>query len=486
MMRLTRTMVGIIGFAAGAALVGGAVYLVPRTPTENAHVHDDEILYTCGMHPQVIRNEPGDCPICGMALVPMSRAESKQAEGDAPDVVAVDPRIRQSIGVRTKLVTKGTLHRTIRTVARVEANERRIVLVTTKVAGWIEKLFVNETGQFVKRGQPLFSIYSPEVVAGQEEYLLAKRQGNELLVRSARDRLLFWDFTKQQIAALEKRGRPSKAMTIFSPTTGFVVHKNAVDGAKVMPDKALFEIVDLSTVWVQADIYEYEVPWLEVGQHAELSLSYVPGRTFTGKVAYIYPYLDETSRTVRVRLEFENPGLLMKPGMFGTVRIQTEAKEEVVLVPSQAVIRTGRRNIAFIDLGDGTFRAVELVLGDEGDDDLIAVLEGLRPGQRIVTSAQFLLDSESQLNEALQKMMSPQAPDEAPHGEHAREPLRESAPPPASGEAPREHQNAVSKRRPKPRASPARHKADQPASQPASRPASWPASRPAPKAGDAP
>ncbi|MEQ9497551.1 MAG: efflux RND transporter periplasmic adaptor subunit [Deltaproteobacteria bacterium] len=440
------TKTGILGFALGVVLAGTtAIVLWPAEPS--GHEHEEATLYTCGMHPQVIRDAPGDCPICGMALVPMN-AQKKVSNGSTeactaeralywrapmdpsyisddpgkspmgmdlvpvcdasgPGEVAVDPRIMQSMGVRTELVRKGPLHRTVRTVARVEANERREVVVTTKIAGWIEKLFVNETGQFVKRGQPLFSIYSPEVVAGQEEYLLAKRQNNDLLVRSARDRLLFWDFTSRQIEQLEARDRPSKALTIFSPTTGFVVHKNAVDGAKVMPDKALFRIVDLSTVWVQADIYEYEVPWLEVGQPAELQLSYVPGRTFSGKVAYIYPYLDESSRTVRVRLEFENPGLLMKPGMFGTVRIQTEAKEEVVLAPSRAIIRTGRRNLAFVDLGDGTYRSTEVTLGDQGDDALVAILDGLRPGQRIVTSSQFLLDSESQLNEALKKMTAP-------------------------------------------------------------------------------
>ena len=277
--------------------------------------------------------------------------------------MSVDPWIKQAMGVRTALVRKGPLQRTVRTVARVEANERRIVAVTTKVGGWIERLFVNETGQLVKRGQPLFSIYSPEVVAGQEEYLLTKRQNSAQLIRSARDRLLFWDFTTGQIEALEKRGRPSKAMTIFSPAGGYVIHKNAIEGVKVVPEKTLFRIVDLSSVWVQADIYEYEVPWLEVGQRAELSLSYTPGRTFEGKVSYIYPHLDESSRTVRVRIELDNPDLAMKPGMFGSVRIHTTAREDQVLVPAEAVIRTGKRNLVFVELGDGTYQAVSVELG---------------------------------------------------------------------------------------------------------------------------
>ena len=451
MMRMTRAMVGILSFTIGIT-AAGVVALLFWPSAESGHTQGEKTLYTCSMHPQVVQDTPGDCPICGMTLVALNQAKKEGGsdepctpdralywrapmdpsyisdkpgkspmgmelipvcEANNPGQVSVEARIEQSIGVRTAPVKKGPLHRTLRTVARVEANERREAVVTTKVEGWIEKLYVNETGQFVKRGQPLFSIYSPEVVAGQEEYLLAKRQGNQLLIRSARDRLLFWDFTQRQIDQLEERGRPSKAMTIFSPTIGFVVHKNAVEGSKIMPDKALFRIVDLSTVWVQADIYEYEVPWLEVGQPAELSLSYVPDQTFPGKVAYIYPYLDESSRTVRVRLEFENPGLLMKPGMFGTVRIEARAKEEVVLVPSCAVIRTGKRNVVFVALGNGTYQSVEVTLGDEGDDDQVAVLDGLRPGQRIVTSAQFLLDSESQLNEALQKMIEPQQKQES-------------------------------------------------------------------------
>ncbi len=437
----------IIVFLLGAAASGAtAALLWPSDNAEHSHDSSDKTLYTCGMHPQVVREEPGNCPICGMALVPMNAKKNGSVslgpcrperalywrapmdpsfisdkpgkspmgmalvpvcEAQGPGQVSVEPRIVQSMGVRTALVKKGTLHRTVRTVARLEVNERKVVVVTTKIAGWIEKLYVNETGQFVRRGQPLFSIYSPQAVAGQQEYLLAKRQGNDLLVRSARDRLLFWDFTKRQIERLEARGQPSKTLKIFSPATGFVVHKSAIEGGKVKPEKTLFKIVDLSTVWVQADVYEYEVPWLRVGQPAELSLSYVPGRTFKGKVSYIYPYLDESSRTVRVRLEFPNPDLLMKPGMFGTVRIQTQAKEAVTLIPSQAVLRTGRRNIAFLSLGEGHFKAVELTLGDEGDDDLIAVLSGLTKGQRIVVSGHFLLDSESQLNEALQKIVAP-------------------------------------------------------------------------------
>lgn len=461
---------GIIGFALGAVIAGSVVYVSQRPANRPvAGADSSKTLYTCGMHPQVIQDGPGSCPICGMDLQPMNSAPGKAEEdsgpctddnalywrapmdpsyiSDAPGTspmgmalvpvctrsgpgqVVVDPRIRQNMGVRTDVVRRGPLKRTLRTVARVEPNERRRVVVTTKFGGWIEKLYVNEMGQFVRRGQRLFSIYSPQAVASQQEYLLALRQGSEPLIRSARERLRFFDLTEQQIKDLEVRDKPERTMLIYSPTTGYVLHKNAVEGAHVGSEKSLFEIVDLSAIWVQADVYEHEMTWLEVGQSAKLSLASAPGRVFAGKVSYIYPYIDNSSRTVRVRLEFENPGLVMKPGMFGTVRIETTAKEEQILVPTMAVLRTGERNLVFVDLGQGTYQAQEVSLGDEGDDGILSVLEGLRVGQRIVTSGQFLLDSESQLNEAVQKMMAPEAPPDK--SEPASQPASQPASMPA-------------------------------------------------------
>jgi Cu(I)/Ag(I) efflux system membrane fusion protein/cobalt-zinc-cadmium efflux system membrane fusion protein len=405
-------------------------------------------LYTCGMHPQVVQEGPGQCPICGMDLTPMkgnAAAADRAApsgectaenalywvapmdpsyiseqpgkspmgmdlvpvceQGSASGLIAVDPVVRQNMGVRTALVRRGRLERTVRTVARVVADERKLAVVTTKFPGWIETLHVQETGQSVRAGQPLFEIYSPEVVAGQEEYLLAVRQGSRRLAESARNRLLLWDFTAEQVGALDRRGEPSKVMTVFAPHSGFVLHKNALQGAYVMPGEPLYRIVDLSTIWVMADIYEYEVPWVEVGQQAELELAYIPERRFKGTVSYIYPYLDEASRTVRVRLEFPNPDLSLKPGMFGTMRIRSRRHQDAVLVPSEAVLRTGERSLVFLDLGQGRFRPAELELGVSGDGGLVEVRSGLHPGQRVVTSGQFLLDSESQLREAVAKML---------------------------------------------------------------------------------
>lgn len=440
----------LIAFAVGAAVAGGAVYLVaPGAGSDSSEAASGETTYTCGMHPQVRQDEPGNCPICGMKLTPVKGAKSSGAKradtgpcteenalyfrapmdptyirdepGESPmgmalvpvcdedeaGIVAVEPEIRQAMGVRTALVERGPLAHTIRTVARVVPNERREEVVTTKYRGWVERLFVNETGQFVRRGQALFTVYSPDLVSGQQEYLLAKKRGDEVLTQTAKDRLRFWDISERQIEAIAELGRPKKAIVVHSPATGYVVMKSITEGDEVKPGAALYHIVDLSEIWVQADIYEYELPWLEVGQDANLTLSYVSGRSFEGKVTYIYPTVDNKSRTIRVRLEFENPGLVMRPGMFGTVRIDTKRRQDVLQVPSSAVIRTGVRNLVFVALGQGRFKAAEVKLGEQGERGALEILEGLHEGQRVVTSGHFLLDSESQLSEAVSKMTPP-------------------------------------------------------------------------------
>jgi len=480
-----------LAFTVSAFVLGVALTWVLRpAPAEHAsdpsHAHSD--LYTCGMHPQVVQDGPGTCPICGMNLTPMQSNSGRPApvdnapctedralywrapmdpsyvrsgpgkspmgmallpvcdEGSA-GVVSVASEIVQSMGVVTAPVERGPLVRTIRTVARVVPNERREVVVTTKVSGWVEKLFVNETGQFVRRGQALFSIYSPDLVSGQQEYLLARQQGDSVLTRTAKDRLRFWDLTERQITALEARGQPEKAITIYSPATGYVAKKSLLEGGKVRPEAVLFRIVDLSKVWVQADVYEYELPWLKHGQPAQLSLSYVPGRVFEGQVTYIYPTVDERSRTVQVRLEFDNPGLLMRPGMFGSASIDTQNRQDVLQVPTSAILRTGRRNVAFIALGEGRYKGVEVTLGEEGEHGRVEVIEGLHAGSRVVTNGHFLLDSESQLQEAINMMRA------GPGGPAGAQPASQPSTQPSSGPA------------------------SQPASQPSSRPASQPAGR---------
>ncbi|MBN2732986.1 MAG: efflux RND transporter periplasmic adaptor subunit, partial [Balneolaceae bacterium] len=263
--------------------------------------------------------------------------------------------------------------------------------------------------------------YSPELVTTQREYLLALktrdkvesssfetiRNGGNSLLEATRKRLEYWDIPDSEIKRLEQSGEVKKAVTLTSPAAGVVLHKNAVEGEFIKAGTSAYKIVDLSTVWVQASVYDYEVPWIEEGQFAQMELSYQPGKTYKGTVAYVYPSLDQKTRTVQVRLEFPNPKLELKPGMFANVRIHTHSKSNVTVIPNEAIIRTGERNMVFVARGEGAFEPREVTLGMEGGprNNEIEVLEGVKPGEEIVTSAQFLFDSESRLQEAIQKML---------------------------------------------------------------------------------
>lgn len=369
--------------------------------------------YTCGMHPWVLLPEDGDCPICHMALEPVNLA-------DYADKVAIDPVIAHNIGVRTAPVRTGPLVRDIRTVGSIEYAEPLVRDITTKVDGWIEKLYIDSVGAPVKTGQPLFELFSPALYAAQEEYLLAHRNqrdnpapANQTLLESARTRLLYFDVDEDQIAALEAAGKPNKTMTIRSPFDGVVITKDVVEGQQITAGARIYRLADLSRVWVIATIYEYQLPYVTEGQPALMTLPYIPGRQFEGKVAYVYPFLNERTRQARVRLEFENPDNLLKPGMFADVRLRNQIADEVMLVPRSAIIDTGRRQVAYVQVVEGEYVPRNVVLGLETEDGVVEIREGLRPGERVVTSAQFLLDSEARYNEARARMIRGDDPDEA-------------------------------------------------------------------------
>lgn len=373
--------------------------------------------YHCPMHPSYISDKPGDCPICGMKLVPIQEQE-EAITVSVPGLaeVKISPERQQLIGVKTGAVERRALDKTIRTVGKVDYDERNLAHVHTRIEGWIKKLFVNYTGQLVKKGQPLFTIYSPEVVATQEEYLLALRakkslqdnpfqdvaSGSAALLEAARRRLLLWEISEAQIAELERTGKPFTEVVIASHSSGFVIEKKALEGMRVEAGEDLYVIADLSDVWVYADIYEYELPLVKVGQEATVSLSYYPGETFQGKVVYIYPYLETQTRTAKVRIEFPNPGWRLKPGMFANVEIETERGEGLV-VPGSAVLDSGERKIVFVDRGEGRFEPREVKLGGRAGEGF-EVLQGLSEGERVITSANFLIDSESQIKAALGAM----------------------------------------------------------------------------------
>lgn len=323
---------------------------------------------------------------------------------------------QQFLGVTYTTVQTRPLVRQVKTVGRVEYDERKLGFVNTKFSGWIERLHVDFTGVYVGKGQTLMSLYSPELVSAQMEYLQAIKAVRAIprdadpsivarsreLVTAARRRLQLWDVRDDHIRELEKTGTPRRTLEIHSPISGYVIEKPALLGMRVEPGMNLYKIADVSRVWIDADIYEYEVPLIKLGQIATVQLSYAPGAVFKGRVSYIYPYLDPMTRTVKVRVEFENPGNKLKPGMFADVVFDSNLGSMLV-VPETAVLDTGSRKLVFVSRGEGRFDPRDIKTGYQGGG-LYQVLDGLREGEKVVTSANFLIDSESQLSTATSKM----------------------------------------------------------------------------------
>lgn len=347
-------------------------------------------------------------------------SDPKNAQAQAPDTVPgtvmLSPGSQQLIDVRYAEVRRADMKRTLRTVGLVQMDEEKISRVHVKVAGWIDKMYLDYVGKLVKKGQPLFSLYSPDLVSTEQEYLIALKgdemlsqapfkdavSGADSILRAARDRLQLWDVTDAQIAKLKETKQVERTTTLYSPITGFVVTRNAYSQTYVTPDTNLYEIADLSSIWVLVDIFEYEAPFVHVGQPASMQLSYLPGRTYRGRVAYVYPMLDPKTRTVKVRLEFQNPNYSLKPDMYADVQLTINYGSQIV-VPSEAVLNSGTKQIVFIAKPGGYFEPREIKVGNQFNGEY-AVLSGLTPGEKIVASGNFLIDSESNLGDAMQGM----------------------------------------------------------------------------------
>lgn len=352
--------------------------------------------------------------------MPMKDMEPMPGMSRAPSgAIAIPAVMRQLIGVRSAPVTYASLWQEIRAVGTVSYDERGLTQVTVKTSGWVREVFVNSIGRPVRKGDPLFTLYSPDLLATQDEYLLAVKMQGQLatspfaevkanaasLVASSRERLRLWDVTDAQIVALERRGIATPVLTVYAPSSGIVLKREALPGKYVEPSTTLYEVADLSTVWISADIYESEVATVTLNQPASVIFAAYPGTTFRGNVSYISPSLNTDTRAVRVRVELQNPGLKLKPGMYGNVTVHTDAVHTLV-VPKEAVLETGLRQLVFLDRGQGRYEPASVKLGRRSQDD-VEVLEGLTEGDRIVTSANFLLDAESRLASAssMQAMM---------------------------------------------------------------------------------
>ncbi|MEO6952805.1 MAG: efflux RND transporter periplasmic adaptor subunit, partial [Polyangia bacterium] len=323
--------------------------------------------------------------------------------------IVLDGATVQRMGVRVAPVRRERLTRIVRALGRVEFDETRVSAINMKFDGWIEKLWVDETGQLVNKGAPLFAVYSPELLASEEEYLQAVRGDGAgpiagRMVEAARKRLRQFDVPASLIDEITASGKAQRTVIIRAPARGFVVHKAAFEGTFVKMGANLFTLADLKALWVVADVYESDAAWVVVGQSATVEFDYLPGQIQDAKVDFVYPTMDKTSRTLQIRLSLPNPKIVLKPGMFATVRIHTQPTGETLVVPAEAVLHSGERTLAFVALGNGRFEPRDIKLGVSGDEQL-EVLSGLKEGEVVVTSGEFLLDSESRLKEAVEKLL---------------------------------------------------------------------------------
>ncbi len=419
----------LAGVVFAALYTLGLAFLPSRsgaTPSSGDHTgHEHGTKYYCPMHPQIVSDQPGQCPICSMTLVPMKEGAPKAAAGSnapVPGLASVDaPADRvQAIGIRVEAARLVALAPSLRAVARIAADESRLTRIHVRFGGYVEKLFVAEQGAPVKKGQPLAAIYSDEVFRIEQELLQAKDWGDGLAGR-ARQRLRVLGIGPDEIAAMVQRGKPDAVTTIRSPAAGYVVALNVVQGDRVDPDRELFEVADLSRVWAIADVYERDLSRVRPGLAAALALDAYPGKTFDGRIEYVYPRLESETRTLPVRVAFANAQGSLKPGLFGTLEIRLPAKSAVT-VPSEAVIDTGDRRYLFVETSPGHFDPRVVVTGERSGEH-VEILEGIAASERVASSGNFFIDSESRVKASIAQ--APAAP--APGG------AAKPASPPGSG-----------------------------------------------------
>ena len=384
----------LVALAAGV-LIGQNMAGDPRTP----EAADNEILYwVAPMDPNYRRDAPGKSPM-GMDLVPVYA----NAVDARPGVVSIDPTLVNNLGVRTELSERGSLPRRIETVGYIGYDEDTLQHVHTRVEGWIEILAKTATGDPVRKGDLLFELYSPTLVNAQQEFLTALASNNQGLKDASRDRLTALGVTRNGIAQLERERTVRQRIRVFAESDGVIAHLGVREGIFVTPATEIMSVARLDRVWVLAEVFERQSAWVQPGQEATVELDYLPGRTLRGSVDYVYPELDPTTRTLKVRLRFDNEGATLRPNMFARVVIDGSAIDDIVHIPREAVIRGGTSNRVVVDLGNGRFESRRVLIGIESGER-VAIRQGVEEGERVVTSAQFLIDSESNINSALSRM----------------------------------------------------------------------------------
>ncbi|WP_321392674.1 efflux RND transporter periplasmic adaptor subunit [uncultured Desulfuromusa sp.] len=407
-------------------LVSGACWLIASLNRHHMHnfkftlsafAAEKKIKYWAApMDPTYIRNEPGKSPM-GMDLIPVYEDDAQSGS-----TISIDPVTIQNMGVRTKRVIRGDIAQRVRTVGLIDYEESKQYSVNARISGWVEKLYINKTGQQVKKGDPLLAIYSPDLVAAQQELILAKNNaaaltdshfaeistGAQRLLEASRQRLKLWNISDKQITQIETSGKIQQRMTLYSPYTGIISLKKVHEGVYIKSGMMLFEISDLSRIWVYADIYESDLPFVKEGQQAQVFLPYAGEKPRPATVSYLYPYVETKTRTVKARLELVNADQSLRPDMYVNVEIQTQPQHSVLQIPAEAVLHSGDLKRVFVDLGEGKFSPRVVETGIRGDNDMIEIKSGVALGDQVVVSAQFMFDSESRLREAINKMLEPE------------------------------------------------------------------------------
>lgn len=431
------------------------IFVLDNSGNGDVSVSEEKQLYTCGMHPEIILDEPGNCPICEMKLTPIRNNNQKKSgerkilywrapmdpneiydepgkskmgmdlvpvyedESGASGIVTIDPEVQQNMNIKTEVIKRKNLSSKVITNGVLTTDETREYIITTRVSGWVEKLYVNYTGQRVRKGTKLMDIYSPELVAAQQEFLTSlsyqssveqsgiqeiSKSGDDLLENAIR-KLQLLDVTDEEIKRLKETREVRTYLTLYAKSSGTVIHKNVIEGEKIMAGMPLLKIADLNILWLTADIYEYELSKVKLGAKAEIKYNFLPGKIYKGEITFIYPTLDPKSRTATIRINIPNYKDELKPSMFANVIIEGEDLGLHPLVPENAVLRSGTKDVVIIVLGHGKFKPQEVQLGSYADG-YYQVLEGLQGGNVIVTSAQFLIDSESNLRAAISQFQS--------------------------------------------------------------------------------